>query len=32
MSEGMADIVPQVQEDGLPGHETELTAKPEWRP
>lgn len=26
------DVVPQPHEDGLPGHETELSPKPEWHP
>lgn len=32
MNESATDIVPQVQEDNLPGHETALSSKPEWNP
>jgi len=32
VSESATDIVPQVQEDNLPGHETALSPKPEWHP
>lgn len=32
MSENVTDIVPPVQEDALPGHETALEPKPEWQP
>lgn len=32
MSDVVTDIVPQVQEDALPGHENALDPKPEWHP
>lgn len=32
MSEDVTDIVPPVQEDSLPGHETALEPKPDWQP
>lgn len=28
----MEDIIPKLEEDALPGHETDLTPKPEWLP
>lgn len=32
MSDAENDTIPQVQEDALPGHETDLNPKPEWYP
>ncbi len=32
MSDDASELVPEVQEDALPGHESELSPKPQWHP